>query len=273
MANESSEDIGYPIGERTPAEKLDAEAALLERVQRKPFFFRLPTYLKLGGPGFMGAAATLGAGTLTSAMLSGSQFGYKLLWISWLSVGSGLFMLAAMARFTTRGGFPIIRKQRERYGPLIASLLTAFVGMALVSIVFNFGQVALGAHLMESIGNAAGVPFPQEINWVLYVAVTAWMSLSYGRGEGTGVALVERFMKLSLLLMVACFAACLFVVGIDWPAALHGFFVPWLPRGAMGVDLFIASSAAAIGVLDWVFFQYAGLIKGWGRRHESLARV
>ena len=80
-------------------------------------------------------------------------------------------------------------------------------------------------------------------------------------------------MKAGLLVMLLCFAACLFVVGIDWRAALHGFFVPWLPSGAAGIDLFIASSAAAIGVMDWVFFNYAGLSKGWGPKHEPIARA
>lgn len=263
---------GYPIGVAADPTKLEAQAAELDYHQGKPFLLRLPTYLKLGGPGFMGAAATLGAGTLTSAMLSGAQFGYKLLWVSWLAIGSGLFMMATMARFTTHGGFPIIRKQRERYGVIIASLLTAFIGIAMVSVAFNFGQVALGTHLMESIGETVGVPFPQEFNWIVYAGLTAWISLRYGRG-GTGVGLVEAFMKLALLLMVLSFAACLAIVGIDWGEAAKGFFIPWLPSGQQGVDLFIASSAAAIGVVDWVFFQYAGLIKGWGKRHESLARV
>jgi Mn2+/Fe2+ NRAMP family transporter len=53
---------------------------------------------------------------------------------------------------------------------------------------------------------------------------------------------------------------------------LRGLFVPWLPSGVAGVDLFVASSAAAIGVMDWVLFQYAGLARGWGRKHEPLAR-
>ena len=221
----------------------------------------------------MGAALTLGAGTLTAAMLSGAQFGYKMLWISWVAIGSGLFMMAAMARFTTRGQFRIIAIQSRRHGAFVGRGLTAFLGLVCVAVAFNFGQVALGTHLMESIGETANIPFPQEINWLLYGLVTAWIALSYGRGGRKGVAFVETFMKSSLLLMLICFAACLVVVGIDWQAALRGFFVPWLPAGQRGIDLFIASSAAAVGVMDWVFFHYAGLAKGWGPRHEGLARV
>ena len=262
----------YPLAESIPTEVLDAEARMLEDAARKPIALRLPTYLKLGGPGFMGAALTLGAGTLTAAMLSGSQFGYKTLWISWVAIGSGLFMMAAMARFTTHGGFRVIEKQAERHGWLIARVFTAFVGLVSVALIFNFGQVALGTHLIESLATSFGGSLPQRWNWPIYGALTAWIALSYGRG-GRGVRYVETFMKLALLVMIVCFGACLLVVGVDWSAAVRGLLVPWLPRGAAGVDLFIASSAAAIGVGDWVFFHYAGLAKGWGPRHEKLARM
>ena len=273
-AEKTSEDniAAYPIADAIPKEKLDAEAAQLEALADQPFFKRLPTYLRLGGPGFMGAALTLGAGTLTAAMLSGAQFGYKTLWISWVAIGSGIFMMAAMARFTTKGQFRIVDVQAQKHGWFIGKVLTAFLGLVCVSIIFNFGQVALGTHLIETIASNAGVSFPQEINWPLYAVITAWLSLSYGRG-GKGVVLVETVMRLALLFMLLCFAAALVVVGIDWGAALEGFFIPWLPRGAQGIDLFIASSAAAIGVMDWIFFHYAGLAKGWRSQHESLARV
>lgn len=221
----------------------------------------------------MGAALTLGAGSMTAAMLSGAQFGYKTLWIAWVAMGSGLFMMAAMARFTTRGRFRVIQMQNDRHGWFISRVLTALVGMVGVALIFNFGQVALGTHLMETIAATAGLSFPRKMNWPLYALVTTWIALSYGRGGRRGVVLVENFMKFGLLLILLCFIACLFVVGVDWPAAMRGMFIPWLPRGAAGIDLFIASSAAAIGVMDWVFFHYTGLSRGWGPRHEGLARV
>jgi Mn2+/Fe2+ NRAMP family transporter len=188
-------------------------------------------------------------------------------------MGSGVFMMAAMARFTTKGQFPIVRMQERRHGFFIARVLTAFLGLVCVSVIFNFGQVALGTHLIEAIAAESGYAFPQKWNWVLYAGVTAWLSLSYGRGGRKGVVLVETAMKLALLIMLLCFTACLLVVGVHWGELLKGLFIPWLPAGVAGIDLFIASSAAAIGVVDWVFFQYAGLSKGWSRRHEKLARV
>ncbi len=262
----------YPLAAEIPESQLDAEAAELEALSSRPFLLRLPAYLKLGGPGFIGAALTLGAGTLTASMLAGATFGYRTLWIYVVAMGSGAFMMAAMARFTCRGGFSLIQKQKQHHGWFMAVVLTALGAMTMVAVVFNFGQYALGTHLIESIATLGGVTFPQDINWTLYMGITVWLTLSYGRGAG-GTVIVEWFMKASLALMFICFALSLTVVGIDWPAALRGLTVPWLPSGVDGLDLFIASSAAAVGVMDWAFFHYAGLAKGWGPRHETLARV
>jgi len=262
----------YPIAEKIPSEILEEESAKLEELREKPFIFRIPGYIRLSGPGFLGAALTLGAGTLTSSMLSGARFGYKTMWLLWLAMGLGLFMMAAMARFTCRGGFRVIAVQNERHSRLVGTLMTALVGTAFVAVVFNFGQYSLGTHLIESLTPLFGFKFPRQINWIVFMSITVWLTLNYGRKGRRGTKMVENFMKGSIALMLLCFGACLFVVGVNWKAAFRGIFVPWLPGGGEGLDLFIASSAAAIGVMDWVFFHYAGLARGWGRRQESLAR-
>ncbi len=274
MAHSRSDDridSGYPLAEAIPPEKLAAEVAELDRLQTRPSWFRVWGYLKLGGPGFMDAATTLGAGTLTAAMLSGATFGYKTMWLIWLSMGLGIFMMAACARFTCRGGFRVMAEQNRYHGWIVGSLMTGLVGCAAVAVIFNYGQYSLGTHLMESLAATMGFEFPRQINWIVFMALTSTMTLSYGRGS-RGITLVENFMKLAIVTMLVCFGVCLLLVGVDWAALLHGTFVPWLPSGVEGVDLFVASSAAAIGVMDWILFQYAGLARGWGRKHETLAR-
>jgi Mn2+/Fe2+ NRAMP family transporter len=250
----------------------ESELAALSRIESRPPLLRLWGRLKLSGPGFMDSALTLGAGTLTAAMLSGAAFGYRTMWLLWVSMGLGLFMMAAMARFTCRGGFRVIRVQNQVHGWVVGSLLTALVGTAAVAVIFNYGQYSLGTHLIESLTPLLGFRFPRQWNWMLFMAVTSWLILSYGRRGRRGISAVETFMKLSIGLMLACFGACLILVGVDGPALVRGLFVPWLPRGGEGLDLFVASSAAAIGVMDWIFFHYTGLARGWGRRHEKQAR-
>jgi len=253
-------------------EDREAEAAALERIESRAPLPRFWGRLRLSGPGFMDSALTLGAGTLTAAMLSGAAFGYRTMWLLWLSMGLGVFMMAAMARFTCRGGFRVIRVQNRFHGWVVGSLLTALVGTVAVAVIFNYGQYSLGTHLIESLTPMLGFSFPRQWNWIVFMAVTSGLILSYGRGGRRGIAAVESFMKASIGVMLLCFGACLVLVGVDWGALFRGVFVPWLPRGVEGLDLFIASSAAAIGVMDWIFFHYAGLARGWGRRHERQAR-
>ena len=261
----------YPLAKAIPPERLDAEADELVRLERAPPWTRVWGYLKLGGPGYLGAATTLGAGTLTAAMLSGAAFGYKTLWLVWVSMGLGIFMMAACARFTCRGGFRVIVEQNRYHGVIVGSLMTGLVGTAAVAVIFNFGQYSIGTHLIESLAPLLGFAFPRQVNWILFMAVTSCLTLSYGRGK-RGIAVVEGFMKAAIGIMLICFGLCLILVGVDWEALVRGTFIPWLPSGVEGVDLFVASSAAAIGVMDWMLFQYAGLARGWGRKHETLAR-
>jgi Mn2+/Fe2+ NRAMP family transporter len=261
----------YPIAEAIPPEKLEAEKAELERLETSRPWTRVWGYLRLGGPGFMDAATTLGAGTMTAAMLSGATFGYKTMWLLWVSMGLGVFMMAACARFTCRGGFRVIVQQNKYHGWIVGSLMTGLVGSAAVAVIFNYGQYSLGTHLIESLAPMLGFEFPRQVNWIVFMALTSYLTLSYGRGS-RGITLVENFMKLAIAAMLICFGICLLLVGVNWKAMLHGIFVPWLPSGVDGVDLFVASSAAAIGVMDWILFQYAGLARGWGRKHETLAR-
>ncbi|MGD8540025.1 MAG: divalent metal cation transporter [Candidatus Aminicenantes bacterium] len=262
----------YPITEEIPEEVLEAEVHQLERLSKKSYVLRFWGHLKLSGPGFMDSALTLGAGTLTAAMLSGAMFGYRTMWLIWVSMGLGLFMMAAMARFTCRGGFRVIPIQNRYHGWIVGSLMTALIGTGAVAVIFNYGQYSLGTHLIESLTPILGFHFPRQINWSVYMAITSGLILSYGRRGRKGITLVENFMKLSIGLMLLCFGACLILVGINWSALFKGMFIPWLPSGVEGLDLFVATSAAAIGVMDWVLFHYAGLARGWGKKHESQAR-
>lgn len=262
----------YPIARRVPRRELDAEAAQLESLASAPLHKRMGGYARLAGPGVMTAALTLGAGTMTTAMIAGATYGYRTLWLVWLSAGLGLFLMAASARFTCRGGFRLIQMQNRRHGWLVGSLATGLVGTVAVAVVFNLGQVALGTHLIESLAPFAGLSFPAKWNWIVYGLATSFLALSYGRKGSRGTRLVEGAMKAAIGIMVLAFGAVLLIVGVDWGAAARGFFVPWLPGGGVGLDLFIATTAAAVVVMDWVLFNYAGLVRGWGRKHESLAR-
>jgi len=82
----------------------------------------------------MDSALTLGAGTLTAAMLSETIFGYRTMWILWVSMGSGMFMMAAGALFAFRGGTAIIAARKKYHGWMGGSLMTALIGNAAAAV-------------------------------------------------------------------------------------------------------------------------------------------
>ncbi|MBA2304939.1 MAG: divalent metal cation transporter [Acidobacteria bacterium] len=262
----------YPLAESLSPEELAKELASVEQLQDAALPQKFLGYLRLTGPGFMGSGLTIGAGTMTSAMLMGTNFGFRTLWIVWLSIGLGMFMIAAAARFTCRGGFRVIPAQNRHHGLLVGSLLTGLVGVALVAIVFNFAQYSLACHLIESLAALSGVRLPRQINWILVVPLTSWLTLLYGSRSKRGVARVELFMKVCVLLMFVGFGFTLIIVGISWEEFFKGLVVPWLPRGLEGITIFIAYSTAAIGVMDWVMFHYTSHSRAWGPKQETLAR-
>ena len=71
-----SDDAARPFAGLTDPEALAQEQALLAKAETASPLSRLAIFFRLSGPGSMDAALTLGAETLTAAMLAGAQFGY-----------------------------------------------------------------------------------------------------------------------------------------------------------------------------------------------------
>lgn len=264
--------IHYPLAEAIPQEQLDAEIAELERIEKLPLIPKILGYIKLGGPGFIGAAFTLGAGTVTSSMLSGSIYGYKTMWVLWFSIVVGIFMVAAGLRFATKGGRIIILQNKYHHW-IIGSVLTALGGVAIPAILWSWGQFALAGNLLESLTPHLGFSFPRQYNWIAIVALTTWLTLMYGKKNSPGVRFVENFMKWSIALMVVGFGFSVVKVGVNVSEFIKGNLIPWIPPGGEGLDLVIASGAAACGVMDWFLFHYTGLARGWSERHEKLGKM
>ncbi|MEM8942643.1 MAG: divalent metal cation transporter [Pseudomonadota bacterium] len=260
--------LHYSLGQEQGA---DQSLARLKAAYRAPVWQRPWRLLNLGGPGFANAALTLGAGSLTAAMLSGVNYGYRLLWVPVLAMGLELFLLAGMARLACRPGLKLIEIQNRRHGQWIGTVLTALVGCFAVAVVFNFGQVVLGLHLIQEGGKAASIEIPRHAAALGYFVLTASLVLAFERG-GRYVHLIDGAMKGAIAIMLLAFGGSLLAVGIDWRAAVDGLLSPWLPEGRSGIDLLLGTVGAAAGVMCWVFFVAAGREREWQPEHEPLAR-
>lgn len=249
------------------------EKAYLKELNKKSFTKRTLGYCKLSGPAFMEAATTLGAGSFASSITLGAAFGYDMLWVPLYSFAFGLFMLALATRFVTASEIPIIEAQNKYHGKFIGSFVTGIIACFIASIIYSFGQYALGADAVSSLMKLAGVNVPPEIGWILIFLISAPLTLMYGRGNGTKcVKIVENAMKILILIMLLVFVAIIFTTGVDFKAMIKGLIVPKLPSGIDGIVMLIASLTAVMGVMDWVLFNNAMKSRGYSEEHERLGR-
>lgn len=259
-----------PVNPRFTEQALK-DKAVLKELNKKPMGKRTLGYIKLSGPGFMNAAFTLGAGSFASSVTLGAAFGYKMLWIPLYSFTFGIFMLALATRFVTRSEMPIIEAQNKFHGKFFGSIATGLIACCLASIVFNFGQYALGSDAITSLFATLGVHMPKSISWIFLVGISVPLSLMYGNGENPkGVKFVENAIKVMIGIMLVVFGAVLCVTGINFPAMIKGLLIPTIPSGIEGIIMLIGSLTATIGVMDWVLFNNGMISHGYSEEHETL---
>ena len=254
------------------------ETALKEKEELKilnnePTGKKVLGYIKLSGPGFMNAAFTLGAGSFASSVTLGAAYGYQMLWVPLYSFAIGLFMLFLATRFVTRSETPIIKVQNRYHGKFIGSVATGLIACFVASIVFNFGQYALGADAVTNLFSVVNINVPKSISWIFLVAISVPLSLMYGTGDNPkGVRMVENAIKVMIAIMLVVFGAVICVTGVDFSAMIRGLLIPTIPSGIDGIIMVIGSLTATIGVMDWILFNNGMVSRGFSEEHETLGR-
>jgi len=268
----SEKDTVYEGNPRYSPQALQ-EKAYLKELNKKPLLQRTAGYIKLSGPGFMNAAFTLGAGSFASSVTLGAAYGYDMLWIPLYSFAFGIFMLALSARFVSTSEMPVIEAQDKYHGKFFGSFATGLVACFIASIVYTFGQYALGADAVTSLFKVININMPKSVSWIFLVAISVPLSLMYGSGENPkAVKFVENSMKVMIGIMLLVFGAVLSVTGINIPAMIKGLLIPKIPSGMDGIIMLIGSLTATIGVMDWVLFNNGMISRGYSEEHETLGR-
>lgn len=204
------------------------------------------------GPGWAVAAAFLGPGTVTTALVAGGAFGMELLWAIPVSAVVTFVLQEAAARVTLAGGrtlgdvVPDLAPDRLG-GPVAALLLVAVVGGA---AAFQVGNL-LGAAI--ALDAAAGLPA-----WwtVIVVADVAFLVLWFGGADRIG-----DILGVLVAAMAVAFVAELVIVPVDWGAVADGL-VPTVPAGAIAVVVALVGTT----VVPYNLFLHGSLAedRGWG---------
>jgi manganese transport protein len=170
------------------------------------------------------AAAFIGPGTVTTATLAGTGFGYTLLWALTFSLLATLVLQEMAARLGLVTGAGLGEAVRRRFNRPAARLLA----VALVIGAIGFGNAAyetgnlLGAALgAEAVwGGAARL-------WAVGAGVVAYLLLRTG-----SYAVVERVLIALVALMSLAFLATAALVRPPLGPLLQGLVVPTVPGGA-----------------------------------------
>ncbi len=221
-----------------------SEAAVNERsARRRPWWLK---YLAVAGPGLIVAFADTEAGSVTTAAVSGAQFGMKLVLLQLLLIVP-LFVVQEMTvRLGTISGKGHAALIRERYGlgwawvslstmlvTNVAALITEFIGIAGVALIF-------------------GLPAPVFVLAAATLLIGVAFSGRYKRAEYAGLALC----LLELLFIPAAFAA-----HPSWSAIYGQGIIGSQPLGDRAYLLLVAGNIGAV-IMPWmVFFQQSSIVE------------
>lgn len=245
--------------------------------------------IRLGGPGWLQGAMTLGGGSAITSLTLGAVFGYEFLWVQPVAMLIGCVMLFALAHQTLSTGERPYHAMRAHISGSLA-WLWAFAALG-SSIVWGFSHYPLAAGMLEEAVDvlagfrlsAAGQEVWREAYlfglavavWAL-CAATAWGYAGGGAGGQRYVRLFEHGIKLLSGLIIVSFAWVVWAAAsrgeIDWLQALWGLVPHSLPQDAFGVTTLMAALGTAVGINMTFVYGYTLLRRGWGRQERSLAR-
>lgn len=179
--------------------------------------------LKTIGPGAMVAAAFIGPGTVTTASVTGAEFGYALLWTIAFSIIATIVLQEMAARLGLVSGEGLGEALRERFeNPLVEYL----------SIFLVVGAIGVGTAAYEAgniLGGAAGLATITGVSstiWGIVMGLVAGVLLFTGRYK-----LIERALVGLVAIMAFSFVTSAILIGPDVDAILAGF-VPGIPSGS-----------------------------------------
>lgn len=267
------------------------EAAQLRALSAKPWYARMPKYLKLSGPGWLQGAMTLGGGSAVTSLTIGALFGYEFLWVQPVAMIIGCIMLFALSYQTLHTQQKPFEAMKNHVNAPLAWgwAIAAFAS----SIIWGFAHYPLSAGMVEEIITVTtgfSVDQDNELGRNLYLlalalvvwagcAYTAW---SYGdRDEESGqatqaVKVFETGIKILSGAVIIAFAWVVVSASlngkVDWSAVMAGYIPTSLPTDAQGVTVLMAALGSAVGINMTFIYGYTLLHKKWTPDHVELSR-
>jgi Mn2+/Fe2+ NRAMP family transporter len=220
-------------------------------------------YVRALGPGLLVAMAWLSAGDLVSASVSGSTYGYALIWALVLALFARFFFVSAIGKYVlcNNSGDPSILTGFGRLWrglPMLVGVIAFILGFTYQTYIIKGAATALW-HLFGGIGNREWGIF---VFAVLLVGVTIFMLV-----RGHQYTTLEWIARVSVGILMLTFFIAVVLHGFDLLALLRGlaFRLP-ADTGGFGAVLLVAAIIGAVGgSAANLLYPYFMQDKGWDR--------
>jgi Mn2+/Fe2+ NRAMP family transporter len=226
-------------------------------------------YARAFGPGLIVAMAWLSAGDLVSASVSGSTYGYALMWALVISLFARYFFVSAIGKYVLCNRFEDVSilagfGRLWRGFPVLLGGITFILGFTYQTYIIKGAATALH----QLLGRPANA-------WeVFFIAIGLTTFTAYMLIRGRQYRTLELIAKISVGALMVTFFAAVVINGFDGEAFLRGliFQVPEDTEGTFGAFLVLASIIGAVGgSAANLLYPYFMEDKGWtGPRYRRL---
>lgn len=238
----------------------------------KDLLKRILRVVALVGPGLFCLGFTIGTGSVTSMVKSGSMYGTDLLWVLAISAFFTWVMTEAYGRFGIMTGDTAIHgiKTRLKGGKVWAILL--IIGLVVsqwisLSSILNITSNAVSEVLYMCIpGLPESAGYWVVLGMAIIIAGAIWIILNKGN-----YGVFEKILSALVTLMGLAFILSLFIE-LPEPGTIAKGFIPSLPKDS-GALLFVAAFVGT--TMSSPTFVIRPMIlksKGWGRDDGKLQR-
>jgi NRAMP (natural resistance-associated macrophage protein)-like metal ion transporter len=180
--------------------------------------------MKNFGPGFLVAAAFIGPGTITTASLAGSGYGYTLVWALLFSVFATILFQEMSARLglVTQSGLADAMRQY-----FVHPVSRVFV-LGLVIGAIGIGNAAYEAGNLTGAGLGISAVLPGESSlWVLILGAVSILLLGTGK-----YSLIQNTLVTLVIMMSITFITTMVISQPDISHLFRGAFLLELPTGS-----------------------------------------
>src|SRR5664280_14422 len=212
---------------------------------------RLLIFMAVLGPGIITMVADNDAGGISTYAVTGSKYGFSLLWIIFILVPMAYYiqeMTVRLGDVTKRGHAEAIF---EGFGPFWGWF--SLVDLAIVNLL---------TLVTEYIGMIAAMSLFGVPPVVTFLAVTAILvAVSMTGKYWTFERLTLFFCAFNLVYIPAAFWAMKTTTSPGWGKVFEGLFLPTLPGGMSGGLLFIILANIGTTITPWqIFFQQSSVV-------------